>query len=283
MQENLKQSCLKLRVSFYFHLNKNVLINQLDSVKIHYNFPRPEIDFALEGYLMGKVMMLVSKIEMVVLWMNLLKSISLWVWGAEYFEWNTLCGIARCAIILKYNRTISFSWSQFFKAFSCQNLKNASLCSCSSFTSFAFTSVSILTPAANCERGCSCERGEISFFVRFVTVFLFKVVLSGGASCSTSSSLNSFVSDSFALSFSCSSSSSSEFSSSFWCSVNDVSAGSEHRQSNPSLFVSLKIGLTILNHSGSSVKANPEPGFFLLVIFRHYCFKLLYLICKGFT
>ena len=51
-----------------------------------------------------------------------------------------------------------------------------------------------------------------------------------------------------------------------------LSAGSEHWASNP-LFVSLKIGSTVLNHSGSSVKANPDPVFFLSVIFCHYCFK----------
>ena len=31
------------------------------------------------------------------------------------------------------------------------------------------------------------------------------------------------------------------------------------------------------------MKANPELGFFLSVIFYHFCFKLLYLICKSFT
>ena len=40
-------------MSFYFHLSKNVFINELGSQNFHYNFPRPKIDFALEGYLMG--------------------------------------------------------------------------------------------------------------------------------------------------------------------------------------------------------------------------------------
>ena len=124
-------------------------------------------------------------------------------------------------------------------------------------------SASLLTPAANCDKACSCERETFRFSCGLITIFLFNGVLSGGNSRKTSSLLNSFVSDSFSLSFSCCCSSSLEFSSSFCCRMNDVSAGSEHRESNP-LFVSLKIGLTILNHSGSSVKANPEPGFFLI-------------------
>ena len=50
-------------------------------------------------------------------------------------------------------------------------------------------------------------------------------------------------------------SSSSKFSSLFRCSVKDVLASSEQTESNPS-FLSIKIGLMILNHSESSVKAN---------------------------
>ena len=131
------------------------------------------------------------------------------VWGAEYCEWNT-CGIARSIIIRTYNWTISFSWSQFFAASSRRNLSSASLSYSSSFIHFTFTSASLLIPAANCDRACSCEQG-------WVTIFLFKRVLSGDASCSKSSSLNSFVSDSFALSFSFCCCSCSEFSSSFCC------------------------------------------------------------------
>ena len=86
------------------------------------------------------------------------------------------------------------------------------LSSCSGFIRFAFTSASLLTPAANCHRACSYERGTFRFSCALVTIFLLKGVLSGGASCSTSSSLNLFVSDSFALSFSCCCSFSSEFS-----------------------------------------------------------------------
>ena len=207
----------------------------------------------------------------------------------------------------------------YFAASSRQNLSNTSLSSCSSFIRFAFASASLSTPVANCDRACSCERGTFRFSCNLVLIFLFKRVLSSGAFCSTSSSLNSFVSDSFALSLSCCCSSSSGFPSPFCYSMNDVSAGSEHRESNR-LFVPLKIGLTILNYStpwtqdvnwtyirrwedvqgvfwasyvrsiyvlcrggGSSAQDNPGPVFFLSVIFRHCCFNLLYLICKGFT
>lgn len=110
-----------------------------------------------------------------------------------------------------------------------------------------------------------------------VKIFPFTCVLSGGTSCSTCSLFNS-LSDSFALSFSCRCSSSLEFSPPFCCSTKDVSACSEQRESNP-LFVSLKIGLTILNHSGSSVKTNPGQVSFLWIIFCHCCFSY----CKGFT
>ena len=105
------------------------------------------------------------------------------VLGTEYCEWNTLCGITCCVMIRKYNSTISFPWSRFYAVSSRRNLSNASLSSSSSSIRFAFSSAILLTLAANCDRACSCELGIFRLSFGLVTIFFFKRVLSGGASC----------------------------------------------------------------------------------------------------
>ena len=60
-----------------------------------------------------------------------------------------------------------FFMVSIFAASSRQHLTISSLSSCSSFIRFLFTPASLLTPAANCDRGWSCKRGDISFFARF--------------------------------------------------------------------------------------------------------------------
>ena len=126
------------------------------------------------------------------------------------------------------------------------------------FICLTFTYASLSSPVAYCDKTSRCERAKLRFLCGLVTIFLFRWVLSVGTYCSTSLLLNS-LSNSFIPSWSCSSFSLLELPS-FFCSTNDVSVGSDQTQCWP-LFLSLKIGSTILNHSESSVKANTELDF----------------------
>ena len=130
--------------------------------------------------------MLASNIRMVVQWKILWKWISLG-YGGQSIANEIYYVVLLVAIVRKYSSAISFPWSRFFAVSSHRNLSSASLSS--GFVRFAFSSASLLTPAANFDRACSCGWGIFHFSFGLVTIFVFKRVLSGGVSCSTSSSL----------------------------------------------------------------------------------------------
>ena len=61
--------------------------------------------------------------------------------------------------------------------------------------------------------------------------------------------------------------------------TNNVSKGPEQTALIPP-FVSDKTGVTMINHSGSSLPANPGPFFFESKISLHCCFMSLYFVCN---